>query len=85
MNSILKRKCIKGTRNKLRKLHYTKARNKKLQQKDHKELIIFLEKHDYDKTCKDSKIKMTQTQSNSKRKTTRKLKNNLKQKGNNKN
>ena len=68
MNSILKRKCTKGTRNKLRKLHYTKGRNKKLQQKEHKELITFLEKHDYDKTCKNSKIKMTQTQCNIKRK-----------------
>jgi len=28
MNSILKRKCTKGTINKLRKLHY--ARNKKI-------------------------------------------------------
>jgi len=78
MNSKLKRKCIKGTRNKLRKLHHTKSRNQKLQQKDHKELITFLEKHDYDKTYKDSKFKMIKTQSNSKRKTTRKLKNNLK-------
>ena len=68
MNSKIKGKCIKGSRNKLRKLHYTKARNKKVQQKDHKELITFLEKHDYDKTCKDSKIKVTQTQSKSKRK-----------------
>jgi len=37
-----------------------------------------LEKHDYDKTYKDSKIKMTQAQCNIKKKTTRKLKNNLK-------
>jgi len=56
----------------------TKSRNKKLQQKDYKELITFLEKHDYDKTCMDSKIKMTQTQCNSKRKTAIKLKNTLK-------
>jgi len=31
----------------------TKSRNKKLQQKDHKELITFLEKHDFEKTYKD--------------------------------
>jgi len=30
MNSKLKGKFIKGTRNKLRKLHYTNARNKKI-------------------------------------------------------
>ena len=40
--------------------------------------MTFLEKHDYDKTYKDSKIKMTQTQCNIKKKTARKLKNNLK-------
>jgi len=28
MNSILNRKCIKGSRNKLRKLHHVKSRNK---------------------------------------------------------
>ena len=57
-----------------------KIKKQKLQQKDHKELITFLEKDDYDKTFKDSKIKMTQTQCNSKRKIARKLKNILKQK-----
>ena len=41
-------------------------------------MITFLEKHDYDKAYKDSKIKMTQTQCNSKIKTARKLKNILK-------
>ena len=35
--------------------------------------MTFLEKHDYDKTYKDSKIKMTQTQCNIKKKTARKL------------
>jgi len=57
-----------------------KIKKQKLQQKDHKELITFLEKHDYDKTYKDSKIKMTQTQCNIKKKTATKLKNNLKTK-----
>jgi len=75
MNSKLKGKCIKGTRNKLRKLYYTKSKKqKKLQQKEHKELITFLEKQDYDKICMDSKFKMTQTKCNIKRKTARKLK-----------
>jgi len=40
--------------------------------------MTFLEKHDYDKTYNDSKIKRTQTQCNIKKKTARKLKNNLK-------
>ena len=49
----------------------TKSRNKNYQQKDYIELITFLEKHDFDKTYKDSKIKMTQTQCNKNKKTTR--------------
>ena len=58
MNSILKRKCTKESRTQTHKtVLNTKSRNKKLQQKDHKELITFLEKHDFDKTYKDSKIK----------------------------
>ena len=64
----------------------TKSRNKKLQQKDYKELITFLEKHDYHKTYKDSKIKMTQTHDIKIKKTTRNTqKLNLKQKDKNKN
>jgi len=55
-----------------------KIKKQKLQQKDHKELITFLEKHDYDKTCKDLKRKKTQTHDRHKRKTARKLKNILK-------
>jgi len=32
-------------------------------------MITFLEKHDFDKTYKDSKMKMTQTQCNNNKKT----------------
>ena len=75
MNSILKRKCTKGSRSKHIKLFLTQNQETNLlQQKDYKELITFLEKHDYDKTYMDSKIKMTQTQCNIKKKTARKLK-----------
>ena len=35
------------------------------------ELITFWEKHDFDKTNKDSQIKMTQTQCKNNKKTTR--------------
>jgi len=57
------------TRIKHGKLFLTQNQETKIyNKKDHKELITFLEKHDYDKTCKDSKIKRTQTQCNLKRK-----------------
>ena len=87
MNSKLKRKSTKGSR---KQTHETvlkiKSRNKNYQQKDYIELIIFfLEKHDFDKTYRDSKIKMTQTQCNKNKKTTRNTQNNLKQKGKDKN
>ena len=53
----------------------TKSRNKNYQQKDYIELITFLEKHDFDKTYKDSKIKMTQTKCNKNKKTIRNTQN----------
>ena len=49
MNSILKQKMHKGSSIKLRKLYYTKARNKKNSIKVLQEVMRFLEKHDYDK------------------------------------
>ena len=49
----------KGSSIKLRKLYYTKARNKKISIKVLQEVMTFLEKkHDYDKTCMDSKRKI---------------------------
>jgi len=54
----------KDQENKHIKLHSIKkkSRNQNYQQKDYIELIILLEKHDFGKTYRDSKIKMTQTQ-----------------------
>ena len=72
MNSILKRKCTKGSRKQTYKtVLNTKSRNKNYQQKEYIELITFWEKHDFDKTYKDSKIKMIQTQCNKNKKTAR--------------
>jgi len=67
MNSILKRKRHQRIKKQTHKTALHKIKKQKLQQKDHKELITFLEKHDFDKTYKDSKIKMTQTQFNKKK------------------
>jgi len=76
MNSKLKRKSTKGSRKQTHKtILKTKSRNKNYQQNDYIKLITFLEKHDFDKTYKDSKIKITQTQCNKNKKTARKLKN----------
>ena len=61
MNSKLKQKTHKGSRYKFRKLYYTKARNKKNSIKVLQEVMTFLEKHDYDKTCMDSKRKRPNT------------------------
>jgi len=72
MNSTLKRKSTKGSRKQTHKIVLkTKSRNQNYQQKDYIELITFLEKHDFDKTYKDSKSKMTQTQCNNNKKTAR--------------
>jgi len=72
MNSILKRKCTKGSRKQTHKtVLKRKSRNQNYQQKDYIELITFLEKHDFDKTNRDSKIKMTQTQCIKNKKTAR--------------
>jgi len=65
MNSKLKRKSTIGSRQQTHKtVLNTKSRNQNYQQKDYIELITFLEKHDFDKTYRDSKIKRTQTQCN---------------------
>jgi len=71
MKSILKRKRHQRIKKQTHKTAHHKIKKQKLQQKDHKELITSLEKHDFDKTYKDSKSKMTQTQCNSNKKTTR--------------
>ena len=72
MNSKLKRKGTKGARKQTHKTVFnTKSRNKNYQKKDYIELITFLDKQDFDKTYKDSKIKMTQTQCNNNKKTAR--------------
>ena len=86
MNSILKIKCTKDQDTSSEKLYYTKARNKKNTIKGLQEVMTFLEKHDYDKTCMDSKRKKHKYMIGTIKKTTIKPKISLKnRKINNKN
>ena len=76
MNSILKRKDTKGSRNNHIKLYLTPNQETKIATKGPQRIDnIFLEKHDLDKTYKDSKIKRTQTQCYKNKKTARNTQN----------
>jgi len=78
MNSILKQKIHKGSSIKLRKLYYTKARNKIFLIKVLQEVMTILETHYYDKTCMDSKRKIHKHMIGTIKKTAIKLKISLK-------
>jgi len=57
MNSILKQKMHKGSRHKFRKTVLYQSKKQKNTIKVLQEVMTFLEKHDYDKTCMDLKRK----------------------------
>ena len=77
MNSILKQKMHKGSRIKLRNC-ITQKQETKNSIKVLEEVMTFLEKHDYDKTCMDSKRKRHKHMIGTIKKTTIKLKISLK-------